>query len=165
MKSFLVGAIFLCALTSLGVSRVGGGKVSSLSSQFEMVVPEPFSNLEQIDQMVIANGPLMGGHGIPTPLFLHIREFSDYYSDLRTLSRVELESYFLTRGFKKENLNTDPCLEIFSFENTTTTGAVATWGNGQGVTLTGANAEIVALTLRSALQSLVLNPGACAWKP
>jgi hypothetical protein len=164
MKRLLLLGISLCALTSWGVSRIGGGKISSLESKFDMNMPAPFADLQQSGNIVIANGPVIVRNGPLEQQFIQIREFKDYYASLASTNRADIEVYFKTRHFQRLNLNPDPCIDAYEFSNESTAGIVATWGDGKGLTMTGPRSDLVITASRQALASLQLQPGACAWK-
>jgi len=162
MKSVIL-ALVLMALSAFGVSRVGGGKVNSYASGFELEVPQEFLNMEQYPDVIVANGPMLISNSTPMLQFIQIREFKNYYAAQATLSRAEMETYFTSRRLVKLTGVPDPCMDAYAFDNRGTTGLVVTWGDGKGVTLTGPSSPLVKSAVESILQSMTLVPGACAW--
>jgi hypothetical protein len=165
MRPLIIFTSLLIAATSLGVSRIGGGKVSSMSSQFEMTVSESFFDIQQIGSVVMANGPFgMFSGGQMAQQFLQIREFSDLFSSAANLNRQETEAYFTSRGWQHEALLSNSCIDIYSYKNNSTAGFVATWGAGKGLHVVGPLTDLVMFALEDSWKTIALQPGACSWK-
>jgi len=164
MRPLIILTSLLIAVTSLGVSRIGGGKISSASSQFEMTVSEFFFDIQQISSMVVANGPFSMFGGQMGQQFLQIREFSDLFSSAANLNRQETEAYFTSRGWQREAQHSNSCIDIYSYKNNSTAGFVATWGAGKGLNVVGPLTDLVVFALEDSWKTITLQPGACSWK-
>jgi hypothetical protein len=164
MKKLLVATLLLFAVNSIGVSRIGGGKISSQTSLFEMEVPQSFGQIEQNGNVVIAMGPLAVQPGQAVRQFLQIREFTDYYLSIAKLDRASVQAHFVASGWDIVPFASDDCVDVYAFSNTNTRGFAATWGEGKGVTVVGPNTGLVQVTQEQVLQSLKLDAGACSWK-
>lgn len=164
MKKIIVATLLLFAVNSIGVSRIGGGKISSQTSLFQMEVPQSFGQLEQNGGVIIAVGPIAFQSGQAIRQFLQIREFSDYYLSLAPLDRGSVQAHFVSTGWDIVPFAADPCVDVYAFSNANTRGFAATWGDGKGVTVVGPNTGLVQVTQEQVLQSLHLDAGACSWK-
>lgn len=163
MKFSILTFFLLIAISAFSVSRVGGGSVNSRTSAFSMLLPEEFQQLEQVQNMVLARGPIvLQGLGVIEQV-LHIREFNDRFDEAQFLDRPALRKYFLQRNWAPSTWNTLKCAEVFHYRNDSAVGWVATWGRGRGVIVEAPKTDLTEYALYLALQNLELFPGACAW--
>lgn len=163
MKVTILILFSLIAITAFSVSRVGGGSVNSQTSAFSMRLPEEFHQLEQVQNMVLARGPIvLQGLGVIEQV-LQIREFSDRFHEALLLDRAALRQFFLQRNWERSTWNTLECAEVFHYKNDSAVGWVATWGQGRGVVVEAPRTPLTEHALYLALQNLELFPGACAW--
>ncbi len=166
MKKLIFSISLLClwADPSGAVSRVGGGKVRSQSSGFEMLTPKHFAHLKDIGAKAVrAEGPAVyiSGHGV-TNQFVDITEFRSDFSDLASMTRKELHARL--SGSRWTELS-DPldCVLIMKNNNPQITAIIATWGNGKGFVLKGRNLPDVNTAMQEMLTTLSIEPGSCAW--
>lgn len=163
MKFAISVIVLFISVCAFPVSRIGGGKVGSLSSNFEMEVAAPFTDLKQLSETVLANGPPgIGPNGFSSQ-FIEIREFREYFSEIENSSKLETQTFFAARGWE-QNQSIKTCVEAYAFENATATGAALTWGSGKGVILQGPATANVKIAIQQMIVTLKLLPGACAWK-
>lgn len=156
----------LMLVTSHGhaVSRVGGGKVSSAASGFELTVPSPFIQLGALSSdSVRAIGPtfFINGQGL-RKLFIDILEFSTDFSSLANISRDDLRREFLTAGWTEEN--THGCSVHFKMEGASVVAHVVSWGSGKGYILHGLLLSDVAKTMDEIVGSQQRASEECQWK-
>lgn len=164
MRKLILATLLLFAVNSIGVSRIGGGKISSQSSLFQMEVPQSFGPLEQNGTVILAIGPIAFQAGQVIRQFLQIREFTDYYKSLEKLDRGSVQEYFLRTGWDIVPFASNDCVDVYGYANSNSRVFAATWGEGKGVTVVGPNTGLVQITQEQILQSLNLEPGACSWK-
>lgn len=163
MKSLLILLILTLPFSTFGVSRIGGGKVGSLASGFVMELPSPFLALDQFEDVVVANGPIGFSADRIVPQYIQIREFDSLFGSLSGLDRSALRREFKNRGWTLQS-DSNPCFEVFKFQNSSATGIAITWGQGKGVSLQGPALPSVAEAIGTARSNLTLKPGACSWK-
>ncbi|WP_413586244.1 hypothetical protein [Bdellovibrio sp. HCB274] len=146
------------------VSRVGGGKINSLSSGFEMDAPESFLNIKATGRdSVRAEGPptYVMGRGVMTQ-FIDIGEFRNEFPDFVDYSANDIQSR-LERSAWSVVSNSD-CILIMKSNDPQITAYIATWGLGKGFVLKGRSLPDVDKAMTGFINSLVLTPGSCAWK-
>jgi hypothetical protein len=164
MKNFLAfTTVLLSALAVHAVSRIGGGKVSSVDSGFEIKVAQPFLGLDQLQDIIMANGPIGFNNNQLVSQFILIKEFSVQFEDLKNESRESIKDFFRKASWTSI-LSTNPCVEAFTYTNDSTTGTAMTWGDGKGIILQGPATPMVEQAIEETRQSAALVPGACAWK-
>jgi hypothetical protein len=163
MKMLAGTVVLMFALASQSVSRIGGGSVGSSASLFEMKVPEEFQNMDQIQNMVLATGPVVFTQGGVIEQTLQIRDYQDHFSQLNMASRADTVEHFVKTGWTRKDFPQNPCVEVFEYKNDSATGWVATWGAGRGVTMNAPRTVMTEEALNRSLQELELLPGACAW--
>lgn len=151
---------------AFAVSRVGGGKVKSNSSGFEMTVPNAYARIEPYGQdKVIARGPqfFSANRGL-VELFIRIAEFADEFPDAIPQTSSELALRFHLAGWSQHSTVNNSCVLMFSRRSSSLTSYILTWGSGKGFVLNGPGYEDVDQAMQSMIQTLQLDPGACAWK-
>lgn len=167
MKSILTVtvALFFTASFAGAVSRIGGGKIQSVSSGFEMNVNLLFSPADIQNDSVRCLGPISviqrGANATMGTQYFEVSEFAREFPDATSANSQELITRFEKSGWKaqpSENCNTVLRLR--------TDGAVAyivTWGSGKGFVMKGTPTAQTEQAMREALLSLKIN-GGCAWK-
>lgn len=164
MKKFLILSFFtFCAASSLGVSRVGGGKISSSESLFELQMAAPFLGLEEYKDAVIAIGPKGFSSTQLISQFIQVREYSSRFHNLAKGDRQDTKNFFTGQQWDVFTKVPD-CIEAYSYTNDTATSITMTWGQGKGVILEGPATPTVRQAMETTVQSLTLLPGACSWK-
>ncbi len=106
-----------------------------------------------------------------SPLKIWIRDFSDAYGeshpDLLEMSRAEVAAFFATRPDGAttwiEIPQADPCVDTYYGFRQDSITAVALWGEGKGVMTVGPNTPTIQASLRSMLDGIHLDAGACEW--
>ncbi|MEK2689820.1 hypothetical protein [Bdellovibrio sp. GT3] len=166
MRKTLLAITLLIAWTSLSraVSRVGGGKISSLSSGFEMIVPQNFTNLFATrTESVRAEGPpvYVYGRGVTTQ-FVDITEFQDEFADFTNYSALEIRERL--EQSKWRLVSESDCAIIMKNNDPKIVAYIGTWGAGKGFVLKGLNLPDVDQAMIGMLGSLRVTPGSCAWK-
>lgn len=166
MKKLLLTLSFLCLWTDLSgaVSRVGGGKVSSQSSGFQMQVPPHFSNLKSIGNAAVrAEGPAVYKSGIGvTSQFVDITEFQSEFPDLTDYRREQIQQRLSESRWQEVSSHQD-CALIMKSTNSQIVAIIATWGKGKGFVLKGPRLSEVDRAMQEMLSTLTLEPGSCAW--
>lgn len=155
--------LLLSTVHSWGVSRVGGGKISSTHSLFEMEIPAQFSDIEQGQDFVLANGPRSFGSRQRVLQFIQVREFTSSFDTPEATDRGTIKKFFEDRQWDPYPV-TESCVEAFAYTTATTTGLALSWGQGKGIILEGPLTPLVQQAMDEAIQSLKLLPGACSWK-
>lgn len=164
MKNLLLlSFLTFFAATSLGVSRVGGGKISSSESLFELQMAAPFLGIEDYKDTVIAMGPKGFSATQFISQFIQVREYASRFNKLVTDSRRDTKSFFLSQNWDAF-VTTQDCIDAYSYTNSTATSIALTWGQGKGVILEGPATPMVRDAIEKTVQSLTLLPGACSWK-
>lgn len=166
MKKLIFSISLLClwADPSGAVSRVGGGKVRSQSSGFEMQTPQYFAQLKDIGtQAVRAEGPAVyiSGRGV-TNQFVDITEFRSDFPDLVSMNRAEIRQR-LEASRWQELPASQGCVLVMKNANPQIAAVIATWGNGKGFVLKGRNLPDVNTAMQEMLTTLSIEPGSCAW--
>lgn len=163
-RLFLSTLTLLIASQGLSVSRVGGGKVSSTSSGFDMEIPSLFFSIKPWGtEGIRADGPpIMLGAGL-TSQFMDVLEFQNEFSQMVTLTPAELRTQFLSLGWV-EQPSTIPCAIHFYGRSSNMTAHVLSWGNGRGVVLRGLATNQVTAGLTQALATLTRHSQECSWK-
>ncbi len=166
MRKILLIITLLIAGTTLAraVSRVGGGKINSLSSEFEMVIPQAFMNLSATgSQSVRAEGPpvYVLGRGV-TQQFVDVTEFKDEFADFTNYSALEIRDTLEQSSWRVVSEN--GCALIMKNNDPRIVAYIGTWGAGKGFVLKGYNLPGVDQAMIDLLGSLKITPGSCAWK-
>lgn len=164
-KYFLLGLLFL-AQGTFAVSRVGGGKVQSQSSGFEMSVPLGYDRVESYGiDAVIAKGPqaYIRNQGV-VELFVRIAEFEREFPDAKKMTAPELSQRFTLAGWQQVTEFNFPCVLIFTRNQGSLVSYIATWGAGKGFVLNGPAMDSVDISMREMLGTLKLEAGSCSWK-
>lgn len=165
-KSKIILPLLMLVAASLGnaVSRVGGGKVSSTVSGFELTVPSPFIQLGALSSDAVrAMGPAayINGTGL-RKLFIDILEFASDFSSLANASRDDLRREFLSAGWAEEN--TSDCSVHFKKQGDSVVAHVVSWGSGKGYILRGLFIEDVATAMDEIVRSQQRVSTECVWK-
>lgn len=163
-KTLLILAIVTSASFGGAVSRVGGGKVSSTASGFELTVPSPFMQLISFgSDSIRAAGPMayIVGQGIRQQ-FIDIVEFETDFKDLSFKSRDEFRQEFLSAGWIE--MNTSSCVVHFAKENGSVIAHIVSWGSGQGYILRGPFTKEVSQSMDAILKSQRRASADCSWK-
>lgn len=167
MKSLLLAVGLLIAYPlshSEAVSRVGGGKVKSQSSGFELELPAPFTYSEDIAGLrVKALGPVVfvANKGMISQ-YVEISEFHDDFAEVVNLSAQELNTRFTTNNWTALG-NSRECVLILRNQSPSIAAYIVTWGSGKGLVLKGPRLPDVEKAMQSMLESLSIT-GGCAWK-
>lgn len=161
----LLALICLFAGSVHAVSRVGGGKVRSQSSGFEMLLPAEYFRVENLGTTaVLARGPIFfHGRMGRIEAFIRISEFMNDFSDARELSRNELEQRLQAAEWTHFQMP-DACIAGFKNVNGPLISYIFTWGGGKGFVVNTSNLKNSDDSVQLMLQSLQLDPGSCAWK-
>jgi hypothetical protein len=163
-KTFFALLFFVSASLGEAVSRVGGGKVCSTISGFELSVPSPFVQLGSVSPDVVrASGPktYVNGQGIRQQ-FIDIVEFETDFKDLSFKTRDELRQEFLSAGWTE--METSSCVVHLAKENGSVIAHIVSWGSGQGYILRGPFTNEVSLAMDAILKSQRRASVDCSWK-
>lgn len=162
---FVVIPLILFSLLSHAVSRVGGGKIQSQLSDFEMELPAEYQVLQQVGvEQVMARGPIMySANGGYIDLKIFISEFVHYFKNIQHLNPEDLTKWMAQANWQ-EFATADHCVRGFKQTNNTLASYVFTWGSGKGFVLNMANVSVSDTTVQQMLSTLRLAPGACSWK-
>lgn len=166
MKKLLLITAILTAWATLSgaVSRVGGGKISSQSSGFEMVAPQNFTTLAMIGaDSVRAEGPptFVLGRGVVNQ-FVDITEFQDEFPDFANYSALEINQRLASSAWRL--VSDSNCVLIMKNNDPQVVAYIATWGAGKGFVLKGRNLPDVDQAMVDLLGSLKITPESCSWK-
>ena len=167
MKQLILSFSLLClwAAPSGAVSRVGGGKVRSQSSGFELQTSQQFAQIKNIGaEAVRIEGPpvYIAGRGVAAQ-FVDITEFRSDFHDLADLNREELRQR-LSNSLWQELSSPHECVLTMKNANPQIAAVIATWGDGKGFVLKGQRLPDVERAVQDMLSTLQIDPGACAWK-
>lgn len=157
-------AIILSGSLSQAVSRVGGGKVRSASSGFELTLPFPFIQIGLLSaDAVRAMGPMayLAGKGL-SQQFIDVLEFENDFKDKGQYSREDLRRDFISNSWTE--MNTSNCVLHFMKENGSIIAHVVSWGSGRGYILRGPLTSDVSQAMNSALKSQQRVSAECLWK-
>jgi hypothetical protein len=153
----------LVAAHAFGVSRIGGGKVSSQESGFALEMASPFLTLDQYGNSVLAQGPMAIAQGRNISQYVQVSEFADFFKNLKSEARDGVRNFFAKNAWDPVP-SPNACVEIYTYANTSATGTVLIWGADKGVVLQGPATPQVLDAIQKTANSLQLQPGACAWK-
>ena len=164
MKILITLMSMAWAIPGLCVSRVGGGKIQSVPSGFEITIPNPFSNIKESSNGLRAVGPiaLVPAQGLQRQ-FIEISEFAADFPDTVSLGRESLMKRLLQSKWIEFRSSHECVLALKSHEN----GVFAlllTWGDGKGFTLKGPLSTEVEEAATKVVSSLVLDSEVCSWK-
>lgn len=161
--SFLT--VLLLALSASAVSRVGGGKVRSNSSGFEIQVPKSYGKTKEQADGVTALGPnvYVAGQGL-VPEYVNISEFYLEFPDLVTYSPEELETRLTANRWEVIPAEAHSCIVSLRFASNQIVVYALTWGNGKGVVMKAPKVGATEDAIKEMLATLTLDPGSCAWK-
>ena len=165
MKKIILFGTILFTLGGHGVSRVGGGKIQSVDSEFEAELPPSYAQIIQSDaKRIIAKGPSMfaGSRGL-IDLNLYISEFSEFFSELKDLGPQEFKDAMGINGWSEFG-TFDACIVGLKQTNADLASYLFTWGAGKGFVINTPNVQPSDSTVHFILKSLRLMPGACSWK-
>ncbi|MNL00397.1 hypothetical protein D3C87_1208300 [compost metagenome] len=163
-KALLCLIILVSSSLSNAVSRVGGGRVSSTSSGFELSVPFPFVQIGLLSaDAVRASGPMayFAEQGMRQQ-FIDVLEFESDFRDKSHHSRDDLRQEFISAGWV--NLETSSCVAHFKKENGSVIAHVVSWGSGQGYILRGPYTADVSQAMDAILKSQQRVSAECLWK-
>ena len=168
MIFILCGGV-LGASWALGVSQVGGGKVSSVDLGYSANVPATFSQGflvgpqgVQLQSGFLAQNPFGNRLG---SLVINLYELPQEWPHLAQLNtRQDFQTALIQLGWSRVTIGSDPCLEIFEKDSSTTISIVIGWGPQKGLHLVGPLSTVVRQGIQDLVQTLTLNPGACSWK-
>lgn len=151
---------------STAVSRVGGGKVSSIGSGFEADIPTLFQQSHVIDDnsVRLIGPPLPESKRLGMRPLIELYEFSEHYPELANLSREEVYDYFTQRQWQDRQHNNE-CVLWMQGQTPTSHFAIVTWGQGKGMLVMGTAGHNVRNAMLKLLESVRLQEGACAWTP
>lgn len=163
-KALLCLVILISSSLSNAVSRVGGGRIRSTASGFELTFPFPFVQLGLLSaDAVRASGPMayFAGQGLRQQ-FIDVLEFETDFKDKSQLSRENLRQEFTTAGWVE--MNTSSCVAHFKKENGSVIAHVVSWGSGQGYVLRGPLTAEVSQAMDAILKSQQRATAECLWK-
>jgi phosphoribosylformimino-5-aminoimidazole carboxamide ribonucleotide (ProFAR) isomerase len=169
MKTFLLIATIILTKTSVGnaVSRVGGGKVSSQQSDFEMTFNLSFQQLDQNGKSVKGIGSVvfasLGIGSQPITQFYELTEFADEFPDAVTLTKSELIERF-SKSQWHEVPSPSACAVLLRTNNRGVIAYIMNSGEGKGFVLKGTNTPETELLMENAIKTLVISEGGCKWK-
>ncbi len=165
MKAKIIFLTFaLLALHAAAVSRVGGGKVRSNSSGFEIQIPNSYSRTAERAEAVTALGPnvYVAGQGL-VPEYVTISEFYAEFPNLVQYSAAQLEAHLTARNWELVPLDGDNCVSALRFASRQVIVYALTWGNGKGVVLKAPQVGQTENAIKQMLSTLALDNGSCAW--
>ena len=151
---------------SLAVSRVGGGTMSNGSEGLRsLTLPVKFKKKAQIamDDSVHLPGPtLLDRSGVIAQSIL-ISILSQEIPELKGVrDRVQFGLYLQKLGWSRVPFN-HSCLEVYSQPSPMLDNWIVGWGDGRGVILNGPMTVDVREGIKSAINSIEILPGMCAW--
>lgn len=161
MKTLTFFSALLFTFCSWGVSRVGGGKVRSQFSGFELSVPDYFV-LSDADSSKVrgSGGPLILRNGTVTQEFFEISEVRSIFPMITSMSLENTKSFFHVWSVVSHK----GCVLIFKLNGQNAFSYLATWGNGKGLVISSLESERLEKDLSSAIKEMIVQPEACAWK-
>lgn len=165
MKSKLTFlAVALLALNCFAVSRVGGGKVRSNSSGFEIQIPKSYGKTTERAKTVTALGPnvYVAGQGL-MPEYINISEFSDEFPDVVNYSAEQLKKRLIANNWEVVPVASESCVIGFRFASNQVVVYALTWGAGKGIILKAPRVGGTENSMLEMLATLSLEPGSCAW--
>ena len=135
---------------SLGnaVSRVGGGKIQSMKSGFELSVAPLFKTADVPQETVRCLGPIgMIQQGFQVNMgiqYFEVAEFSNEFSDATNLSKQDLVARFSKSEWKE--IYSSECPLTMKLKNEAVTAYFVTWGNGKGFVMKGTTTSLTEQT-------------------
>jgi len=160
----------LWASVAFAVSRVGGGTVANVDEGLDSLqIPASFQLGSDIfpNGDVRLHGPTMFGGtpgSMPQEEMMNLFLLSNSLPNLKgVVDRGVFDQRFQSQGWTRLTAK-NPCLEAFGIETNSSYNVVVSWGNGQGLVLSGPNTIDIEDGIATAVDSIVVTPGACAWK-
>lgn len=156
--------VALLALNCFAVSRVGGGKVRSNSSGFEVQIPKSYAKTIERAETVTALGPnvYVAGQGL-MPEYIEISEFSAEFPNLVNYSEEQLENRLTANSWEVIPGANESCVAGLRFASNQVVVYALTWGSGKGVVLKAPRLGGTEEAMKEMLATLVLDTGSCAW--
>jgi len=158
-------ALFLCwSISGHAVSRVGGGKIQSHTSGFELTVPAPFDDLQTYQQGIVARGPSTISPQLGMiRQFIEISEFSGEFKDAVLLSKSELVDRMSKSKWLEVPASISCAVEL-RLGSGNVAASLVTWGQGRGFVIKGPRSPQVERTIQAILKSVKTIHGACTWQ-
>jgi hypothetical protein len=165
VKRVLICLLLIWTTEGFSVSRVGGGKVRSNSSGFELSTPRDFAQIRPLnDEALRVMGPVVAT--ITTGFiqqYVEVSEFRNEFADATQLSATDLKKRFTAQKWTDHKSHTG-CVVLLKSSQNGVFAWIATWGQGKGVVLKGLALPDIDNAMTAMIQSLSLDEGACAWK-
>ena len=167
MKNPFIITLFLlvAALSAQAVSRIGGGKIQSVRSGFEMNISGLFKIADIQNDSVRCLRPVsINQRGLTSSMgtqFFEISEFSNEFADATSLSAEKIVARFEKSGWKK--ISSPSCQVVMKLHTNGAIAYLATWGSGKGFVMKGTPTAQTEQVMREALTSLTIS-GGCSWK-
>lgn len=162
----IIMGIVILSPFAFAVSVVGGGRrVVSTDSLFQSEIPEQvFYDIREFnDKSLRMSAVPIFRNGFISVQVLNLREFNNSYPELINADRQEVTEYFVSRQWQvAEHLNS--CISLYVDENVDGYYAVAAWGGGKGLVLSGSNTYDIRNAVKYILDRIELSEGACGWK-
>lgn len=167
MKNLLVfGAVIFTALSSSGVSKIGGGKIASSPSQFVMNIPQMFdsTNAREAQQLLLEGPPSTSPSDGFRPQTILVREFSFHLPRLVDVDLAGTQQFFTDNAWTAWEPTEPDCRIGYMKMNNTNITYIATWGHGRGVVISGPRTQQVRKAVVEMADSIEIAEGACGWK-
>lgn len=160
----ILTVLLLIPLSAFPIGRSGNGLISSVPDGFTANSPKFFDQSAPLplDALKISAPTIRTASSSAAPQ-IELRRFSVEYANDVSLSRTDMRNKFAANGWWIAS-HADTCIEIYLSDYESASTAVVTWGMGKGVVILGAKNVLVKASIKSILDSLTLEPGACAWK-
>lgn len=162
-RLLLYSSILLTALHCGAVSRVGGGKISSVSSGFTLSIPSTYK-LEDTRSGVQAIGDTayVVGVGFATQVF-EVTELRETFPQHTSLGKEALLKELTTQGWR-EVQSPYPCAVAVTKYANNIVAYLVSWGHGNGFVMKGLLTRTTIQAMSDGVQSLKLNEENCSWK-
>ncbi|MBO9666261.1 MAG: hypothetical protein J7501_05560, partial [Bdellovibrio sp.] len=151
---------------SFAVSRVGGGKVRSLNSGFELNVQSPFMVATLEKESVRCLGPdaitVNNGTLISLNQYFEITEFNNEFENVNSLDKEQLIHRFQDSGWSEQSSSMS-CALSMRYEQDGAVAYFITWGKGKGLAIKGTDTSDTVKMIENALKTLQV-PTGCEWR-
>jgi len=164
VKALCLALLSCWSIQCIAVSRVGGGKIQSHFSGFELVMTAPFDKLQDYQGGIVANGPNTFSPQLGMfRQFIEISEFSDEFKDAVLLSKNELVDRMSKSKWIEVPASITCAVELRQ-DHGNVAASLVTWGQGRGFVIKGPRSPQVERTIQAILKSVKTINGACTWK-
>jgi hypothetical protein len=163
VKALCLALLSCWSIQCIAVSRVGGGKIQSHFSGFELTITAPFDKLLDYQGGIVANGPNTFSPQLGIfRQFIEVSEFSSEFPDAIHLDKKSLTDR-LSKSNWVENPSSISCAVELRQNHASVIAYLVTWGEGKGFVIKGPRSPQVETAMRAILASLKIENGACTW--